>query len=163
MPANLKRHYGRGDLHFVSFICHQRLPLLAAPSVRNFFVETLSEIRNRHRFLLVGYVVMPEHVHLLISETSEGNPSLFLQALKQRVSRDLREKSSPLDKYPRFWQPRFHDFNVYSFRKRREKLDYMHLNPVHRRLVSNPADWPWSSYLNYERGEPGLIPIDFVD
>jgi putative transposase len=62
--------------------------------------------------------------------------------------------------FPQFWQARFYDFNVYSDRKRREKLDYMHRNPVTRRLVRRPQDWLWSSYLSYERGEAGLIPID---
>jgi hypothetical protein len=93
--------------------------------------------------------------------------------LKQRVSRKLRKiktanrlQRTPLlfpelaEIFPQFWQARFYDFNVYSDRKRRQKLDYMHRNPVIRKLVRRPQDWPWSSYLSYERGEAGLIPID---
>jgi REP-associated tyrosine transposase len=64
---------------------------------------------------------------------------------------------------PRFWQPRFYDFNVYSRKKKREKLEYMHANPVKRGLVQNPASWTWSSYLFYVKGEAGLVPIDPVD
>jgi hypothetical protein len=64
---------------------------------------------------------------------------------------------------PRFWQPRFYDFNVYSAKKKREKLAYMHANPVKRGLVKNPGAWMWSSFLFYEKGEPGLVPIDPVD
>ncbi len=63
----------------------------------------------------------------------------------------------------RFWQKRFYDFNVYSAKKKREKLEYMHANPVKRGLVKNPGAWMWSSFLFYERGEPGLVPIDPVD
>jgi putative transposase len=61
---------------------------------------------------------------------------------------------------PRLWQPRFHDFNVYSKHKLREKLDYMHGNPVKRGLVKNPSEWAWSSFSYYEKGERGLVVID---
>jgi putative transposase len=119
---------------------------------------------------------MPEHVHLLISEPAKVTPSVVLKALKQRVSRDLRKKKRrtpaaqlPLpfmsvgDDLPRFWQPRFYDFNVYSAKKKREKLEYMHENPVKRGLVKDPGAWRWSSFLFYVRGEPGLVPIDPLD
>jgi len=64
---------------------------------------------------------------------------------------------------PRFWQPRFYDFNVYSAKKKREKLEYMHANPVTRGLVQHPKDWPWSSFSFYAKGETGLVAIDPVD
>jgi len=92
MPQNLKRYYGRGDLHFLTFSCYRRLPLLKTVRARNLFVKALGQIRERYKFRLVGYVVMPEHVHLLISESAKGTPSVVLKALKQRVSRDLRKK-----------------------------------------------------------------------
>ncbi|MGA2430832.1 MAG: hypothetical protein ABSH13_20215 [Candidatus Acidiferrum sp.] len=59
-----------------------------------------------------------------------------------------------------FWQARFYDFNVYSSGKKREKLQYMHANPVLRRLVNHPKDLPWSSWSFYEQGEGGLIRLD---
>jgi putative transposase len=64
---------------------------------------------------------------------------------------------------PRFWQPRFYDFNVYSAKKIREKLEYTHANPVKRGLVGNPREWVWSSFLSYENGAGELVPIDFAD
>src|SRR6266571_9018118 len=82
MPKGLKRYYGWGHLHFLTFSCYRRLPLLNTVRVRNLFVEALEKIRERHRFLVVGYVVMPDHVHLLISEPAKGTPSMVLQALK---------------------------------------------------------------------------------
>ena len=175
MTETLKRFYGRGDLHFVTFSCYGRLPLLGTPNTRNFFVETLQQIRQRYQFLLVGYVVMPEHVHLLMSEPVASTPSTVLKALKQRVSRDMRSLqpfaakkrrsfgiSKPENLLVRFWEHRFYDFNIYSMKKIREKLDYMHANPVQRGLVGNPTDWPWSSYLFYETGKPGLMPLDSI-
>jgi putative transposase len=132
-------------------------------------------MRERYGFLLVGYVVMPDHVHLLISEPPDATPSQVLKALKQRVSRDLRERrrrrahgqlALPFrqadDGPPRLWQPRFYDFNVWSAKKVREKLEYMHRNPVTRKLVAHPKDWPWSSWSFYAQGKAGLLPVDPV-
>jgi putative transposase len=167
----LKRFYGRRDLHFVTFSCYRRRPYLGAARARNRFVEILDEVRCRHAFALLGYVVMPEHVHLLIGEPAKGNPSKVLQVLKQKVSRDLRtntspgcESSHPLDgEQEPFWQRRFYDFNVWSREKLFEKLEYMHDNPVKRKLVSHAKDWPWSSWSHYAKRECGLIRIDVME
>jgi len=172
MPKGLKRYYGRGDLHFLTFSCYRRLPLLGTVRARHVFVQALGQIRERYKFLLVGYVVMPNHVHLLISEPPKGTPSLVLKVLKQRVSRDLRRTTRrasagqlPLafsrdeGSLPRFWQPRFYDFNVWSKKKLREKLEYMHANPVTKKLVTHPKDWPWSSWSFYAKSE-GILKID---
>jgi len=92
MRNPLRRHCGRGDLHFVTFSCYRRLPLLGTARARNRFARILEEVRSRHAFKLIGYVVMPEHVHLLLSEPEKGTPSTVLQVLKQKVSRALRGK-----------------------------------------------------------------------
>jgi putative transposase len=159
MPDGLRRYYGKQDLHFVTFSCYGRLPLLGTPSARDVFVQELGRIRAKHGFRLIGYVVMPEHVHLLLSEPELGTPSTALQVLKQRVSRKLRGAEDA--EVPRqFWQRRFYDFNVYSLGKLREKLNYMHANPVIRRLVEHPRDWPWSSWSNYAHNGERLLAVD---
>jgi putative transposase len=171
-----RRYTGRGDLHFITFSCYQRRPLLGTVRARNLFVKILGEVRARHEFLLVGYVVMPEHVHLLMSEPRQLTPSRVLQVLKQRVSRVMRGKRrrssagqlrlkfpEPEGELRRFWQRRFYDFNVWSREKKKEKLEYMHANPVKRKLARRPQDWPWSSYSFYASGDAGLISIDTVD
>jgi putative transposase len=170
----LRRYYGRGDLHFVTFSCYRRRPLLGSARARHRFTKILDVVRSRHKFLLLGYVVMPEHVHLLMSEPEDGNPSKALQVLKQNVSATLRVKRgsssaqlrlafSATEQPSPFWQRRFYDFNVWSENKLKEKLDYMHRNPVQRKLVSHPKDWPWSSWSYYARGERGLIRIDRLE
>jgi putative transposase len=175
MPEGLKRIYGFGHLHFLTFSCYRRLPLLATPVARDRFVDVLGDVRDRYGFKLVGYVVMPEHVHLLTSEPARGTPSTVLQVLKQDVSRCLRREPRPpaLEeklrfagsdaRLPQFWQSRFYDFNVWSQKKKVEKLAYMHMNPVKRGLVAHPKDWPWSSYAFYERRGEILIRMDPVD
>ena len=103
---------------------------------------------QRYRFVVVGYVVMPEHFHLLISEPQEVTPSVVMQALKlgfaRRVLAGMRS-DAPLH----VWQRRFYDFNVWTERKRIEKLRYMHRNPVKRGLVDKPESWKWSSFRFY--------------
>jgi putative transposase len=171
MPKNLKRFIGRGDLHFIHFTCYQRRPLLGSVKARNLAVKILGEVRARYGFSLLGYVIMPEHVHLLMSELPTVLPARIVQVFKQRVSRQMRGRKRVLPgqlglPFPknardlrRFWQRRYFDFNVYSEKKLREKLDYMHMNPVKERLVKHPRGWPWSSWTFYERGE-GLLAMD---
>ncbi len=122
MPVGLTRHYGQGHLHFITFSCYARLPLLNSPHARNIFVQELARARDEMGFQLIEYVVMPEHVHLLISEPEHGTPSTGLQKLKLRVSREMRKQeddgigqSQEAEPSPQpFWQPRFYDFNVYT-------------------------------------------------
>jgi putative transposase len=88
----LKRYYGKGDLHFVTFSCYRKLPFLGTKHARNVFVKELARVRAEWGFRLVGYVVMPNHVHLLMSEPAKGTPSKVIQVLKQRVSRKMRKR-----------------------------------------------------------------------
>jgi putative transposase len=141
---------------------------------RNLLVKVLAEVRKRYEFALIGYVVMPEHVHLLIGEPKKGGPSKVIQALKQTVSRRLRNKSrkknlpnrmrlgfAVAEKCPHLWQRRFYDFNLWNPKKKMEKLVYMHFNPVKRGLVKDPKDWVWRSYGFYEGRNDGWLKIDW--
>ena len=172
MPNPLRRYYGAGYLHFITTSCCQRMPLLAASQHRDLLLQVLEQVRRRYRFVVVGYVVMPEHVHLLFTEPERGNPSLVLAALKQnfahRLLRELRAKpgtridslwSTPFA-VGHVWQPRFYDFVVFTEKKRVEKLRYMHRNPVQRGLVLKPEDWLWSSFRHYAYGEPGPVLVN---
>src|SRR5579864_6438409 len=157
MPWGLKRYYGTGSLHFITWSCYRREPLLGNFARRELVLAVLELMRVRYRFAVIGYVVMPEHIHLLISEPLIGDPSKVIQAVKLSVSRRLAiggEFSG------RFWQSRFYDFNLWSQRKEVKKLKYMHRNPVVRGLVASPEDWRWSSYRSYACGESGLVRIN---
>lgn len=101
MPTNLKRVTGRGDLHFITFCCYQRRPLLEPPQARDFAVQILAEVRAKYDFALVGYVIMPEHVHFLIEEKPTLVPGAVVQVFKQRVSRSMRgEQAEALQHFP---------------------------------------------------------------
>jgi putative transposase len=171
VPKGLKRFYGSGDLHFITSSCYRRQPLLGTASRRDLFVKVLEQVRKRYEFVVVGYVVMPEHFHLLMSEPARANPSVVIQALKLGVVRRLfrtpkaRDKQGTLrlfnDFVPKhFWQRRFYDFNVWSAHKHREKLRYIHRNPVKRGLVESPDQWRWSSFRAYAFGEAGPVVVN---
>ena len=104
---------------------------------------------------MYGYVVMPEHVHMLVSETERGSLARAMQSLKQGVARRLALRAADS-----FWQARYYDFNVWSERKFVEKLRYIHRNPVERGLVARPEDWAWSSFRYYLSGEAGAVEIE---
>ena len=171
MTRGLHRYYGAEHLHFITCSCYRRLPLLRSARSRDRFLSVLEQTRKRYRLVVVGYVIMPEHVHLLLSEPEVGTPSTVMQVLKQRTARALLPKRKPYD--PRqsqlfgersirapFWQTRFYDFNVWTEKKRVEKLRYMHRNPVKRGLVPAPEDWRWSSYRFYLLDEPGPVGVN---
>jgi len=170
MPSGLHRTYGAHHLHFITFSCYHRWPLLNSSRARDRVLSILEQTRERYRFVVVGYVVMPEHVHLLISEPEVGTPSTAMQVLKQRSAHALlpaRRRRDPRQRElfgeePRrvFWQARFYDFNVWTTKKRIEKLRYMHRNPVKRGLVESPEQWRWSSYRFYLLDEPGPVRIN---
>jgi putative transposase len=173
MPHNLKRIFGSGDLHFITFTCYQRRKFLASAESKNLAVRVLGEIRDRCRFKLIGYVIMPDHIHLLISEPPGSTPAKAMQVFKQRVSQLLRGKkrrnsAQLLLNFPqeslerrRFWQRRYFDMNLYSAYMIRQKLDYIHANPVKEKLVKHPRDWPWSSWAAHV-GRDAVLPIDFL-
>ena len=169
MPENLKRYYGGKDLHFITFTCFHRLPLLASARNRNLFLEVLESTRLSYRFVVVGFVVMPEHVHLLLDEPQRANLSAAVKALKQSFSRRIHNMGCPtradfarVGVTTRFWQARFYDFNVWTEKKRIEKLRYMHRNPVVRGLVQKPEQWHWSSFRHYAYGEVARVQINAI-
>ena len=176
MTQGLHRFYGHNDLHFLTFSCYRRRPLLRNPAHCDLFLKVLDRVRRRYRFMVLGYVVMPEHVHLLVSEPQRETLSTAIQALKLGVVRSMEGSvTTPRSRkigetwgtpagtssHPdRFWQARFYDFNVFTERKRIERLRYIHRNPVVRGLVSSPEDWPWSSFRCYLSGEGGPVQIN---
>jgi putative transposase len=155
MPWDLKRFQEARCLHFVTFSCYRRAPLLFTPRARDIFEQTLERVRKWYGFYVAGYVVMPEHVHLLITEPERAKLSLALQMLKQNVARQLREPEGGS-----FWLPLYYDLNVWNEAKRIEKLRYIRRNPVRRGLVSSLEQWPWSSFRHYRSGLVGSVEIE---
>jgi putative transposase len=155
MPKGLVRYQKCGVFHFLTFSCYRRLPLLGSGAGYRVFEDQLETVRQRYGLAIAGYVLMPEHVHLLVAEPRIATLSVALMVLKQETSKKLKPAETA-----QFWQRRYYDFNVWTDAKRVEKLRYIHRNPVHRGLVKKAEEWQWSSFRHYAFGEVGRVEIE---
>jgi putative transposase len=157
MPRGLKRFQESKQSHFVTFSCYQRRPLLSSSARCDLFVEKLEQTRQRFSLRIYGFVVMPEHVHLLLSEPDRDHLADALHSLKLAVAKSV----AAVERKPgRLWQARYYDRNVRDYEEFVEKLRYIHRNPVKRGLVKRPEDWKWSSFRHYATGESCGVEIE---
>ncbi|HEU5457979.1 MAG TPA: transposase [Terracidiphilus sp.] len=154
MPSRLQRFHHSEQAHFITFSCWHHRPNFADPATRPVFEVALERIRRAFLLRVYGYVVMPDHVHLLLSEPGRETLAVAIKSLKQGVSRRL------IGDAPRFWQKRYYDFNVHNQQKFQEKLRYIHRNPVRKDLCARPEDWEWSSFRHYATGQEGIVEIE---
>jgi putative transposase len=154
MPWALKRYQQTGQSHFVTFSCYHRHPLFTTDASRRVFENALERVRRSFRLRVYGYVVMPEHIHLLVSEPERDTLADALKSLKQGVARRL------IGNADHFWQKRYYDFNVRNHEQFVEKVHYIHSNPVKRGLCERPEDWPWNSFLHHATGCDGRVEIE---
>ena len=180
MPYH-KRQFTPGQLQFITASTYRRAPIFLSQRFCHCFVDTLAEARQTLGFQIIGWVLMPDHFHLLLRPNPSETTSLIVQRLKgqsaTRIIKILRENQQHTwcqkmlahlrlppsvhdESRYRAWQRRFYPFNVYSDEKRLEKLDYMHHNPVKRGLVDGPGDWPWSSWRFYFLQDGSVLPMD---
>ena len=167
MPWGLTRFQHSGQSHFVTFCCYHRRLSLTTDASRRIFESALERVRHSFRLQVYGYVVMPEHVHLLLSEPQRDTLADALKSLKQGVSwRLLAKIGGPLKPgfglsgERHFWQKRYYDFNIRDYPQFVEKLRYIHRNPVKAGLCERPEDWEWSSFRHYATGCEGRVEIE---
>ena len=115
-------------------------------------------MRCRFAMCVYGYVVMPEHVHLLLNEPEQGMLADAIHSLKLSFAKRVRWLGDSHSGV--FWQKRYYDRNVRDEREFTKKLRYLHRNPVKRGLVKQPGDWKWSSFRHYALREVGVVEIE---
>jgi len=157
---------------FLTFSCFRRLPLFSNDVIKDAFVDQLSRSRERHGFLLHAWVVMPEHVHLIVRCPGGSTVTDLLRTLKtghaKRVlarwkSLDAKILPSILDSEgnPKFWQSGGgYDRNLVHGDELFEKVRYIHENPDRRGLVTTLAEWQWSSARWWAGERDGQLPCD---
>ncbi len=149
----LHRYEIPNHARFFTFSCDHRLPYFEDEEAKDIFAQQLFLTRARFGFKLHAWVIMPEHVHLLITPNlPEVTISKILMALKRpAATKLLRHFRASMSTPPqRFWQPGGgYDRNIYTQKAFNEKIQYIHMNPVHRELVQHPNDWAWSSSRNW--------------
>lgn len=160
-PASCRKRLKRweidGQSRFVTFSCERRLPLLRNPAIADLTVTALAKMRSEHALSIFAWVVMPEHVHLLVRPASGGEVEHALRSLKTSVARQTlarwRELEAPIlnrlgpdGRAPRFWlKGGGFDRNIRDAGEFRRTVQYIHRNPVERGLVEEPEQWRWSS------------------
>jgi putative transposase len=122
-------------------------------------VNVLDAVRHSSKFLLLGYVLMPDHAHLLIATPTESL-SYVLHQWKFKSGYVIQHHRQHAG---RFWQPRYFDFICRHSRDVSNKLFYMHQNPIVARLATHPEDWKWSSASFYLRKGSSPITPDTMD
>jgi len=175
------RHFEPGQLQFITTSTYRRSRLFTCQRFCWTFVETLRQLRQETGYLLLRWVLMPEHFHLLIRPQPAEATVRFMQELKKRSAQKIiaalaRNQHQPRcrtllarlrlpstvhsDSYHRLWQRRYVPFNVFTEKKYIEKLDYMHSNPVKGRLVNSPDQWTWSSFRFYYLNDSSVLTMD---
>ena len=170
-------HYEQGHIYFITSNIYNFLPIFTSPSFIIILIDSLNYYRYKQFFKLLGYVIMPDHFHLLIWPFAEASVSDFMRDFKEFTAKRIINQARVEGKkewlaafrmagqitgrsHNKVWQDNFWDKNIYSERFLRQKLNYIHRNPVRAGLVEDPADYPYSSYRNYVFGEQWLIEID---
>ena len=185
MPTGLRRYDQPGHIHFWTISCFRRLSFFHDDGMKHVAVEGLGVLQERFGVCLVGYGIMPDHVHVMVYPHARGQEqpipvSRLLAAFKQHVGyhgkarlrevwrRQGRLWSEPLNRWASgalgretIWNTRGYVFNILRREALVTKLDYCHKNPVTRGLVERPEEWPWSSYRFYELGDPTVLKMDW--
>jgi len=146
MPRGLQRFQQSRQSHFLTFSCYRRQPNFSCPNTYDLFVQCLEEMRRRFSMRIYGYVVMPEHVHLLVNEPEPVSLAEAIHYLKLSFAKRLRSRTGATT--PRsFWQKRYYDRNIRDAQEFTVKLRYLHRNPANRGLVKDPLECRWSSKM----------------
>ncbi len=154
------RHYDDlGTARFVTFCCYRMGEYLLDSLSRELLVKYLREARTKHLFKLMAYVIMPEHVHLVMWPPDGMKLGLVIGEIKSKMAREYFAFTMPDIQGTRvFWQKRCYDHNCRTPETVREKIEYCHNNSVRRGLVQEPGDFEWSSY-NWYQGMRN-VPLD---
>src|SRR5712692_1019258 len=162
--------------HYTTSVCFKRVPVFHSERACELFIEALAETRRRCPFKLIGYVIMPDHVHMIMSPLNR-DIRIVMGRVKSTSARDILDwlaeeghavslKKLALDVPQKrghthaVWLKDFSSIDLWSPKFVRQKLNYIHLNPVRAGLCEHPAEWKWSSYRAYLPHEPGSVPIE---
>ena len=162
--------------HYVTTVCFNRVPVFQSNPACQLFIDALAQTRQYCTFKLIGYVIMPDHVHLIVNPVNRDISAVMrrLKSSSARLILDwLRENGfvSSLRKltltHPQakshthaLWQRDFSSIDLFSPRFIQQKLNYIHLNPVRAKLCTHPSEWKWSSFRAYLPHAPQTVPIE---
>jgi putative transposase len=170
MAMSKRRIHSEGTYaHYVTFSCYKRRQLLSPDKCKRIVLGELTSQLRKHAAICVGFVVMLDHLHAVIWFSEEHKISAFMEDWKTFTSsaisviyeREFPKYSAAAGQGSTVWQSKYYDFNIHSDEKLREKLDYMHNNPVRAGLVREMCEWPWSSARFWHLGKQVGVPLSW--
>lgn len=128
--------------YFVTTKCWQGRHIFQVPEVAEILLRSLLDYRNRKAYLLHEFVLMPDHLHLMLTPAETTSLEKALQLIKGGSSHRIhKERSHRMQ----IWQEGFYDWTIRDYNDWQTKLEYIRTNPVRAKLVVKPQDWPYSS------------------
>jgi REP element-mobilizing transposase RayT len=131
-----------GSIHLVTSPTCDRRPILSRDPTATCVARTLLELTDAGEFDLYAWVLMPDHIHLVMQPIDQD----LVEAVRRFKSLAWRRCRVEVGMVQRLWQDGFHDRGIRNERALQYAIDYVHMNPVHGRLVEHPEEWEWSSY-----------------
>ena len=173
----LPRFHIEGHVLYITTVVYHRLPIFVRPSFVIPLFDSLNFYRYKQEFKILGFVFMPDHIHLLIWPFGKATAAEIMRDYKEFTSKRIirqaevegitewvtafqqagQETGRSTNKV---WQDSYWDVDVYSEHFLRQKLNYIHHNPLRAQLVEDPASYPYSSCRNYVNGDESLIEIN---
>ena len=172
--TQLKHYDNLGTARFITFSCAHRWKLLTDSTVISIVLDEIDRGRMKHDLTLLAYVIMPNHVHLVIHPRDPVSIGSVIGEIKSRSAKRVfalwRAQNNALlnrlvharpdDGHPSLWLPKCYDHNCRTVETIREKIVYCHNNPVKAGLAESPGEWKWSSFNWYYTGKSGPLVMD---
>jgi putative transposase len=137
-----KHRTAPGTSYFVTTKCWQGRTIFQISETAEILTSILFHYRDRGAYLLHEFVVMPDHIHLLITPGPTSSLEKCVQLVKGGSSHQIHEiRNQKME----IWQQGFYDWTIRDADDWRTKLEYIQMNPVRAKLVQRPSDWPYSS------------------
>lgn len=157
---NFRRYYIPGSAVFITQVVQDRKPVFRDPRNMNLLRKILHNVRELHPFIMLGYVFLFDHFHLLIQPDGKSNFSDIMHSFKPNFTKEYKKMIGLLPSRPmKLWQKRFWDHVIRDDRDFETHLHYIHYNPVKNGYVTDPRGWKDSSYVEWEKR--GLYPPAF--
>jgi putative transposase len=149
---NIRRYYVPNAIVFITQVVADRQPIFQNPDHIALLRTMLHQAKALYPFVMLAYVFLPDHFHLLIRPTGQSTITAIMHSLKPNFTKRYKATLG-IDAPMQFWQRRFWDHIIRNEDDLHRHLDYIHYNPVRHGLVDQPEAWPHSSFLTWkERG-----------
>jgi len=166
--------YSESGVYFITSTVIDWVPIIISGDIMQIILDSFKYCQREKELLIFGFVIMPNHFHTLIGMEEQEKIPWVMRDLKRHTSQEITryivasEKQRDLfwlkpfwgRQVNRVWQEGYHPVLIKSDKWFEQKLDYMHMNPVKKGFVEEPAHWKYSSARNYILNDDSLLKLD---